>query len=224
MIAGSGVDNGQKRHRAGRPTDEALTTRILDVCADLLEAHGYAALSVEQVAREAACGKSAIYRRYPGKPDLVAAVIRSRVTLGEPPDTGSVRDDLLAHALQNQRNQDGVSFATGRGMQAMFEPEVYPILWDSIFRQRRERGLEIIARATTRGELPDDVDADVILDAIAGLTLYRQAIKGVRVDERHFVSVIDALLTHPPRRLPGAAGPARMADVPHDDSAPDRAL
>jgi AcrR family transcriptional regulator len=192
-----------RRDRAGRPTDHELTTRILDVGADLLHEHGFTALSVEQVAREAGCGKAAIYRRYPGKAALVAAIVEAHVTLGEMPDTGSAREDLLAHALQNQRNQDGVGFRTGRGMQAMFDPEVYPILWDSVFQLRRDRGVAIIQRGVERGELPDDVDPGVILDTLAGLTLYRQAVKGLRIDERHFLSVIDALLAHPPRLLPG---------------------
>ncbi|GAA2180029.1 TetR/AcrR family transcriptional regulator [Brooklawnia cerclae] len=194
---------GSRRDRGGRPTDEELTTRILEIGADLLHEQGFAALSVGQVARDAGCGKAAIYRRYPGKAALVAAIIESRARLGEAPDTGSVREDLLAHVLQNQSNQEGLGFATGRGMQAMFEPEVYPILWDSIFRLRRERGVAIIARGVARGELPDDVDADVILDALAGLTLYRQAVKGIRVDRQHFLNVIDALLVHPPRLLTG---------------------
>lgn len=205
MMTEAAAAESIRHDRAGRPTDHELTTRILEIGAELLHEHGFAALNVEQVAREVGCGKAAIYRRYPGKAALVAAIIESRVTLGDPPDTGSVREDLLAHAMQNQRNQDGLGFGTGRGMQAMFEPEVYPILWDSVFRLRRDRGAAIIARGVDRGELPDDVDAGVILDTLAGLTLYRQAVKGIRIDERHFLNVIDALVAHPPRELPAEA-------------------
>ncbi len=189
----------------GRPADEELTARILQVAGDLLQEHGFAALRIEHVARAAQCGKAAIYRRYRDKAELVAALIRSRVAVGEAPDTGDVRADLLAHARQNQRNQDGGGLVAGRAMQAMFEPEVFPILWDSFFRARRDQGAQIISRAIRRGELPGDVDPDVILDTIAGLTLYRQSVKGIRIDERHYRTVIDALLAHPPRRLDGDA-------------------
>ncbi|MGB4779032.1 TetR/AcrR family transcriptional regulator [Microbacterium sp.] len=186
----------------GRPTDEDLTRRILDATAELLYEQGYAALRIEQVARAAQCGKAAIYRRYGDKVGLVVATVRSRVALGDMPDTGNTADDLLQHALQNQRNQSDNALGLGRAMQAMFEPDVFPILWTEFFQQRREQGAQIIARAVARGELPDDVDPDVILDAIAGLTLYRQAVKGIRIDEHHYRAVIDALLSHPPRRLP----------------------
>ena len=201
-IASTTQDVGQTvRSRAGRPTDEDLTERILSAGVEQLHRRGFAALSVEQVAQQAGCGKTAIYRRYPGKPELVAAIIESRSKLRDVPDTGTLRGDLLAHVQQNQSNQDGLEFSTGRGMQAIFEPEVYPILWDRIFRVRHERGRVIIERGIARGEISDEADPDVILDTLAGLTLYRQAVKGVHIDARHYMSVIDALIDHPPLRV-----------------------
>lgn len=189
--------------KSGRPADEELTRRILDHAAELLGVHGYQALSVEQVAREVGCGKTAIYRRYPTKGALVAAVLRSRLALGELPDRGSVRADLLDHVLQNQRNQD-LSPEQSRGLRAMFEPDVFPVLWESFFRARRENGIEIIDRAVARGELPESVDHDILLDTIAGLTFYRQSVKRIHIDQRHYVDIIDALISSPPRRISDA--------------------
>ncbi|RNE48623.1 TetR/AcrR family transcriptional regulator [Corynebacterium alimapuense] len=189
----------QPKQTAGRPSDNKLTARILSSAAALLNERGYAMLTIEQVARDAGCGKAAIYRRYPGKPELVAAVFQKYTEMGEEPDTGSVRDDLLAHALQNRQNQEGISFAHGRALHAMLEPEVFPILWESIFQDRHQRGLGIIARGVERGELPQDVDADVLLDSIAGLTLYRYSVKNTYTHDLHYQSVINALVAHPPR-------------------------
>ncbi len=188
----------------GRPTDEELSRRILDVGLDLLHEHGYAALRVEHVAKAAACGKAAIYRRHADKAALVAAIVLAHAEIGECPDTGSVREDLLEHALQNQRNQEGKGVAAGRAMSAILEPEVFALVWDSLFLVRRRHGERILDRAITRGELPSDVDPDVILDAVSGLTLLRHAIEGVRVEPRQYLALIDALLTSPPR-LPHAS-------------------
>ncbi|GAD33172.1 putative transcriptional regulator [Microbacterium sp. TS-1] len=189
--------------KPGRPTDEDLTRRILVTAADLLGAHGYQQLSVERVAKAVGCGKTAIYRRYSDKGALVAAVLRSQVAVGAMPDHDDVRADLLEHARQNQRNQE-LSPEQSNGLRAMFEPEVFPLLWDTFFQHRRQQGIEIIDRAIARGELPEDVDHDILLDTIAGLTLYRQSVKRIHIDERHYVDIIDALVTHPPRRLPDA--------------------
>ncbi|QLD13076.1 TetR/AcrR family transcriptional regulator [Microbacterium oleivorans] len=197
--------------RAGRPTDEDLTRRILRATGEMLGAHGYQQLSVEQVARSVGCGKTAIYRRYADKGALVAAALRSRVDIGEMPDRGDVRGDLLEHALQNQRNQE-LSTEQSNGLRAMFEPDVFPSLWESFFQHRRLQGIDILDRAIARGELPENVDHDIVLDTIAGLTLYRQSVKRIHIDERHYVDIIDALVSHPPRRLPDAD--EQVSDVP----------
>lgn len=189
--------------KQGRPTDEDLTRRILEAAAELLVTQGYQQLSVERVAKVVGCGKTAIYRRYPDKGSLVAAALRSQVVVGDPPDHGDVRADLLEHALQNQRNQE-LSPEQRRGLHAMFEPDVFPSLWTSFFQHRRQQGVDIIDRAIARGELPADVHHDVLLDTIAGLTLYRQSVKRIHVDARHYVDIIDALVSRPPRRLPDA--------------------
>src|SRR5271154_2611054 len=58
---------------------------------------GYEALRVEDVAAQAGVNKTTVYRRWPNKADLVAAVLRN--AKGEPdelPDLGSVSADLLA--------------------------------------------------------------------------------------------------------------------------------
>lgn len=187
--------------KQGRPTDEDLTRRILESAGTMLGERGYASLSVEQVAKAVGCGKTAIYRRYPDKAALVAAVLRSQVQVGETPDNGDIRGDLLEHALQNQRNQE-LSPEQSHGLRAMFEPDVFPALWDSFFQHRRAQGIEIIDRAVVRGELPEDVDHDILLDTIAGLTLYRQSVKRIHIDQRHYVDIIDALVSSPPRRIP----------------------
>ena len=63
---------------------------------------GYAALTIENIARRAGVHKTTIYRRWTDRESLVADVLGERIALGFPiPDTGSVQDDLrqLAQAF-----------------------------------------------------------------------------------------------------------------------------
>ena len=134
--------------RSGRPSDEDLTRRILTAGADLLDETGYAAFRVEQLARRVECGKAAIYRRYPDKATLITAILLEEVEAGDTPDTGAVRDDLLQHAQQNQRNQQNRRAAhSSHGLLALFDPDVFPLMWEAFFRARRAQGLTIIDRA-----------------------------------------------------------------------------
>jgi AcrR family transcriptional regulator len=74
-----------------------LHSAILDaVLAELAEV-GYARLSVERVAERAGASKASLYRRWPGKTELVMdAVYHVLPDPQSPPDTGSLRGDLLA--------------------------------------------------------------------------------------------------------------------------------
>ena len=86
-------DPGRK---PGRPRDRRLDEALLDAgLAVFLEA-GYSAASLAEIARRAGVGTPAIYRRWPTKADMAIDIVER---LSEPeaiPDTGSIRDDLVA--------------------------------------------------------------------------------------------------------------------------------
>lgn len=177
--------------------DEALTKRILAVTRDQLLSDGYSGLKIDRVIRAAGCGKSALYRRYPTKADLVVSAMLEVVDLGEAPDTGSAVEDLLIHAMHNhdlQARNDNRMIAL-----VLFDPEVFPLAWDRWLSLRHRSAQSILQRAIARGELPDDAAIDVIIDTVAGLTLYRSSAKAQPVTEQHYRGVIEALLAHPPR-------------------------
>src|SRR3954468_14483852 len=71
--------------------------QILDATVDLLLEVGYDRLTMDSVAARAKAGKATLYRRWCSKQRLVVdAVNRSkRAVVGPPPDTGSLRIDLV---------------------------------------------------------------------------------------------------------------------------------
>src|ERR1700754_1893832 len=79
-----------------------VTVAITEAALDQLAAHGYGRLSMEAVARSAGVGKSALYRRWTGKQQMVLAVVSElSVPLAEVGDSGSLRGGLFAalHAM-----------------------------------------------------------------------------------------------------------------------------
>ncbi len=83
--------------RPGRPRSTAADDAILEAAMDLFAEVGLERLTVEGVAARAGVGKTTIYRRYPGKVDLVVAAVRCFTEPREgPPDTGTTRGDLVA--------------------------------------------------------------------------------------------------------------------------------
>ncbi len=163
----------------GRPLDDVLTRRVLAAVRSQLEEHGFVNLNIEKIASAVGCGKTTIYRRWPTKPELVAAALVDGLTLGELPDTGDVVDDLVEHAWQNLENfRRSKDDAKNNGLLlAMFNMDVIPIISESFMKDRHAMGREILSRAVDRGQMSDELDHDLIIDTLAGFTLFRITLK-----------------------------------------------
>ena len=59
--------------RAGRPRSEQADRAIIEAALDLFAESGPEGLCIEKVAARAGVGKATIYRRWPGKEDLLLA-------------------------------------------------------------------------------------------------------------------------------------------------------
>jgi AcrR family transcriptional regulator len=53
---------GECAHKAGRPRNEEVRTKIIEAALALLEEGGYAKVTCDGIAQRAGCGKSTIYR------------------------------------------------------------------------------------------------------------------------------------------------------------------
>ncbi|UGT63398.1 TetR/AcrR family transcriptional regulator [Nocardia asteroides] len=80
-----------------RRRGDALERALLDAAWSELAEHGYATMTMAGVAHRAGAAKSVLYRRWPGKAELLRAVIEQRVPrLGPTTPTGDLRTDTLA--------------------------------------------------------------------------------------------------------------------------------
>lgn len=165
----------------GRPRDPEVDRQLVDATVDLVSEAGFEGLTMEAVAKRAGVAKATVYRRFPSKVDLVVAVCHAvSPTLPEPPDTGSVRDDLLAvltSVTQKLQRSD-----TGRLMPAMVaasghQPEVREAL-GRFSASRRSTTTAVLERAIERGELRADADVELLTDALVGPLIYRHLVTG----------------------------------------------
>ncbi|MFI0419723.1 TetR/AcrR family transcriptional regulator [Spongiactinospora sp. 9N601] len=86
-------------HRKGpRRRGEALHRAIFEATLAELEDVGYARLTMESVVRRAGTSKSSVHRRWNSVAELVMEALTHRYagTHEPPPDTGDLREDLLA--------------------------------------------------------------------------------------------------------------------------------
>lgn len=95
---------------ARRPAEE-ISQIILQTALHLFTVQGYAGTSIEQVALQARCGKHTVYRRYPSKAALFAAVV----------DLQSVKLAEQIRRLSNERRDPlGALKELCRGVLAVF--------------------------------------------------------------------------------------------------------
>ncbi|HEX3335595.1 MAG TPA: TetR-like C-terminal domain-containing protein, partial [Jatrophihabitans sp.] len=75
---------------------------------------------------------------------------------------------------------------------------------EQILRPRRSRVIAILRNAVDRGELPANVDIDLLMDVYVGAVLYRVVVSGKPVDETLAQQLVSLLLDGKQPVMPGA--------------------
>jgi AcrR family transcriptional regulator len=155
---------------------EQRRTQVLDAALTLISDHGYGALSVEAVARQAGVSKTVVYSAYGGLEPLLHALLdrEEKAALAS-----------LARAAPASSNLDDPIAALTDWLRALLGAvRDNPVSWrlmllpadgtPPIVRQRVQRGREIAltqARRLTAALLADDPDTDLDLAARAILAI-----------------------------------------------------
>lgn len=182
---------GTRSRRRGAALEDA----ILDAAAALLAEGGYAALTMDAVARRAGTNKNAVYRRWPHRAALGVAAYRRRAAAGsEPPDTGELRGDVLEYLRRANRTWSSPSGAILRGLLAGARDD--PGLLDQIQRAAGDGGAEawtaVLRRAVARGEAPPGALHPRVATAAVVLLRNEYVTRGVpRVPDEVLVEIVD---------------------------------
>jgi AcrR family transcriptional regulator len=162
---------------AGRPLDENVDTAILDTAWRLLLQDGYARMSIARVAKEAHVGRPAIYRRYKNKSELVAAVLADKQGRNAPIDTGSAREDLIAH-LEFARRRFAIELAGTMIVEGRKHPDLLEGFRRGMLRPRLGEIVAALERGKERGEVRADLDSEVAVHALLGAFMYYRIASG----------------------------------------------
>lgn len=153
--------HGTTDHRSRpRRRGERLLGPVFDAVLVELSERGYANLTVDAVASRARVSKASLYRRWPGKRDLVLAAVQNLLPdPSHPADTGSLRGDLLAYFRDVADHLGGPAGPALRGIlgDVLGNPSSAAELFSSVHRGRSAAQLRLITqRAVARGELPQE--------------------------------------------------------------------
>jgi AcrR family transcriptional regulator len=184
-----------------------VVASVLRTALEVLGQQGYAGLRIEDVAARAGVNKTTIYRRWPGRPELVAAALDSIATPPTAVETGRIECDLhatfmTATTLRATPAGRGVvrALITERG-----DPEVDRVLAD-LRERHRAPARRVLEHARRRGDLPRRVDIELLLDILTG-TIYGRLRDCPRPLDSQWVRRVVRLV------LAGAASGGRGKDI-----------
>jgi AcrR family transcriptional regulator len=163
---------------------------------------------MEAVAAKSGVSKVTVYRRWPSKGALALDVLLELQDFEPAPDTGTTRGDLIAIV---QRLHAGLAHPTataiipGLATDMARDPTLAQSFRDRFVAPRRQSAAEVIERAVQRGDLPADVDEDLLIDLLIGPFYYRIFITGHRVETDLAEKLVDfVLLRHIPKKAPSS--------------------
>jgi AcrR family transcriptional regulator len=198
----------------GRPRSERSHHAILKAANEILEERGFVDLTMDEVAQRAGVSKATIYRWWPTKGTLVFEAFSDNFLALQPsPDTGSLREDLLAALRGWIKTVKGT--VTGRTLVALIaevqrDPDLAEIWRERFVTRVRARHRLIFDRALVRGDISADFDPDVLLDLVFGPAYHRLLQSHLPLSDRFAQAVIDTVVAgvHTKRQKTTAKGSA----------------
>jgi AcrR family transcriptional regulator len=188
------VDDPPRARRTGGRSARVYAA-VLKATVAVLYERGFDALSIGEVAERSEVHESSIYRRWATKADLVLDALLSRARLEIPvPDTGSLREDLLAwlRALAAFLGSPvGLNLAR-LGLRNDL-PE-FDAVRDEFLNDRFTRAAAILDRAADRGELRASVDRILTVETLIGLLLLRLLLTREPITESVLAYAVDLVL------------------------------
>jgi AcrR family transcriptional regulator len=174
---------------------------------ELLAEVGYDQMSMDAVATRAKASKATLYRSWPSKPDMVVDAIIQHFGGPPPaPDTGALRDDLIAltaSACEWAQSRDG-AVMVGLMSAAARNPDLAETLHRCTHEVRDPTHRTIVERAVARGELPECADPVLLHEVLDAVVFARRLSVGAALDDDFVEHVVDHVLLPVLRNQPGA--------------------
>jgi AcrR family transcriptional regulator len=192
----SRAEHGQRR--PGRPRSEQADQAIITAALDLFAECGPDGLCIEQVAARAGVGKATIYRRWPGKEDMLLDALPALAVPLPVPQGKSVRTDLIAlvdavcREAADPRRARLVALLQGEGRSY---PRLAARYLETVVQPRRNAIRAVLRRGVATGELRENTDIDAAMYLLNGAVV--ASMSGMHadlVDSRYARRMVEELL------------------------------
>ncbi|RYD36004.1 MAG: TetR/AcrR family transcriptional regulator [Verrucomicrobiaceae bacterium] len=186
--------------KLGRKRDEGKDRDILDATLAVLAEIGFDTMTMDLVAARAKAGKATLYRRWASKGELVRDALidmsRNSIEADQLPDTGNLRDDLLAvmkpHSMEYSERK--LKVLAGLGSFSTRHPGLYDQALTGIFSPWISINTTLMKRAVQRRELPPTADIALACEVIISLTAFRTSSQRKQFNKAAYKALLDNIL------------------------------
>jgi AcrR family transcriptional regulator len=171
-------------------------TELLAVTLQLLQEHGYDRLTVDAVAAKARASKATVYRRWPSKAELVlAAFIEGIRQVAVPPETGTLRGDLLRMGeLICQQGQQHAGTIRAVLVEVSRSPALNEVMQHEFIEQRKALMSHILRQAIDRGEIERAAVNDELWDLLPNYLIFRSVFPGQPPTRQTVQALVDEVV------------------------------
>ena len=182
----------------GRRRSQRSHDAIVAATQELLLERGYAELTIEGIAARAGVGKQTIYRWWPSRAALVLeAYLAGEEAVPPPAESPSVREDvraLLGWLIAVLAEPTGGPVVAGLVSDLQHDADLARGFRQHVVPARREAMLAALERGRTRGEIREDADLELAVDALHGAVFYRLLLSGEPLDDAFVDRLADQTL------------------------------
>lgn len=181
----------------GRKRDPDIDAAIRAAAADLLAEVGYANLTMEAVAARAGVSKPTLYLRYPSRAVLVFDAIFGKTKAVEIPDYGDIRAELremYRWAVDEFAAPEARAAIPGLLAEVGSSAELTRLIRSVALNPEYRRVRATLQRAQSRGEIRQDADLDLVIDAFVGTALARVTLIDHPLDHDYGDRLVDLIL------------------------------
>jgi AcrR family transcriptional regulator len=200
MVETSDIAAATEAPRLGRKRDGSRDGAILEAAITILGEVGYDRMTMDMVAERAKAGKGTVYRRWSSKGDMVLEAVtqmkRDQVDLGNLPDTGTLRGDMLALFKPSTFEESERKLRALAGLSALLaqDASLASAASDAIVAPWVEANRSLLRRAMARGEIAADAAIETMATIIPSLGAYRSLIERKPFDRDFLIEMIDHVL------------------------------
>jgi AcrR family transcriptional regulator len=199
-------DDAVRHRRRGGQLEADIREAVL---AELAQT-GYRGMSMQGIARRAGTGKAPLYRRWPGKDQMLIDVLAHQPPGRDedPIDTGELRGDLIQILTQMAA---AMAQPTGRALYVLItemalhrdrHPRAAEAIIETLLEPRLDAITAALRRAAKRGEIRPGVITDLIARTGPALVIHQQMHYGSPPTEAEITEIVDRVL------LPAITAPA----------------